>query len=129
MSCSCVCVDYGGPYAEFYTESMVKAKKKHKCCECGKEIEPGETYEKITGKWDSFIETYRTCKNCLNIKEVFFCEGWLFEGMKEALYEHLQDILYYGEFPGECLVKLESGAREYVCEMIEKIWEDMNEEE
>lgn len=47
MSCFCVYID-GREYPEFYTEKKVKARKSHKCGECGKEIKLGEIYESAT---------------------------------------------------------------------------------
>ena len=121
MSCFCVYTDEGD-MPEFCTTKKVKARKSHKCSECRREIKAGEIYERVTGKWDD-IETYKTCTTCLNILNEFFCEGRIFGNMKWDLYENLQETLRY-EFPGECLAGLEPKAREYVCEIIEKIWED-----
>ena len=128
MSCFCVYTD-DGDRAEFYTEKKVKARKSHKCSECKKEIRRGEIYERVTGKWDGEIDTYKTCKTCLNILNEFFCEGRIFGNMKWDLYENLQETLRYDGFPGECLAELEPEARKYVCEIIETIWKDWEDYE
>ncbi len=45
-----------------------KARKEHKCCECGSGIDPGETYQKITGLFEGTWEEYKTCQVCQNIR-------------------------------------------------------------
>lgn len=37
---------------EFYSESKVKARKKHTCEMCNKDIQQGELYYRENGKWD-----------------------------------------------------------------------------
>lgn len=47
----------------FKTEQR-KARVSHKCCECGKTIEPGELYQYSSGIWDSEPCRYKQCSNC-----------------------------------------------------------------
>ncbi len=64
MSLSCSC-DYDGDYPAFYSESRVRARKPHKCCECSGVIGRGETYRRATGCWDGRVSTFKTCADCL----------------------------------------------------------------
>jgi len=50
---------------------MVVARKVHRCHECRGDIYPRETYERITGCWDSGWETYRFCAGCSEIQREF----------------------------------------------------------
>jgi len=61
----CDCGD--GP--ETYRESRPKAKKQHKCCECGRAIQPGETYRHLWGVWDGDPKTFKTCDDCLGLED------------------------------------------------------------
>jgi hypothetical protein len=62
----CDCGD--GPST--YHESKPKARKPHKCCECGRMIQPGETYRNLWGVWDGEPKTFKTCEACLDL------DGW-----------------------------------------------------
>ena len=63
---------------------------------------------------------YKTCLDCLSIREMFFCDGWYYEMIHEYLYEHIQEMK--GEISEDCIKCLPPKAREMVCEMIEKVW-------
>jgi hypothetical protein len=50
-------------------EKKVKARKEHKCCECGKIIKIGEDYHYFFGIWEDydcgrFVGEYKTCLEC-----------------------------------------------------------------
>lgn len=59
MDCSC---DYEP--AEFTAEKWVKARKPHRCYECGSTIDPSEKYLRIASKYDDEIQTFRWCETC-----------------------------------------------------------------
>lgn len=63
---ACYC-DYDPP--EFYHQETRRAKKEHHCSECAREIEPGEAYEHVRGKWDGRVDTFKTCPRCLALRE------------------------------------------------------------
>lgn len=82
-------IDDGEP-AAFYARAFPKARKTHKCDECGREIAPGELYERVAAKWEGEITTLATCAHCQEARlwlEVV-CEGWLHGGVLEDLSEH-----------------------------------------
>ena len=107
-----VCI-YMGDYdpAEFYSSTWPKARKPHKCCECRREIAPGEKYERTVGKWDGQMDTYLTCSECVEIRQQFCCDGWLYgdlwEQMQEQAFEHLK-------MAGPCWEGLSAKAKQHL---------------
>lgn len=92
---ACACYS-DGPAPDFMTVRTVKARKPHKCCECGDIIMRGQSYEKITGLWDGEIETFKTCLPCSSIRRdyapcSYFME--LDEAIANALGVHLDGTL------------------------------------
>ena len=85
-----------GEWPKFYNAYWVKARKAHKCCECYRIIKPKEKYYYAVGKWYSTINTFKTCKYCMQggkwlIKE---CGGWSHGGLLEEIIEHAQEYGY-----------------------------------
>ncbi len=120
-NCSCVYVgnDYDPP--EFHRAIIRKAIKDHVCCECKRTVRRGEKYEYVSALYDGHISNYKTCEDCLSIRDELFCEGWYYTKAKEYLWEYLQDV--DGEISEDCLVVLTPRARSMICDMIEEIWE------
>ncbi|UCE99958.1 MAG: hypothetical protein JSV82_02515 [Planctomycetota bacterium] len=126
MDCSCdVGFDDYGDYPEFYNESTPIARKEHKCFECGRMITKGEKYHCASGKWNIKIETYKTCGDCLSIREQFFGNGWNFGNVIWDLEEHISET--DAGLSQECIAKLTPVARNRVCDMIQKYWERREE--
>lgn len=63
--------DYDGDEAAFYNEAYVKARKAHVCHECREAIEKGQSYHRVTGKWDGDVCTYRFCRSCWEVMGEF----------------------------------------------------------
>jgi len=63
--CNCSC---DGDFPSILEETFPKARKKHICCECGSDIDPGEIYQKIKGLWEDEWLTFKTCMICYNIR-------------------------------------------------------------
>jgi len=55
----------------YMTEAFPKARKQHKCCECGRIIEPGEHYQRISGVWDGRPGRFKTCTECWGVAARF----------------------------------------------------------
>jgi hypothetical protein len=118
--CSCVYVDdYNKP--SFIYARTRKARKEHICCDCERIIQIGETYEIAKGKWDLSMETYKTCLDCLSLRETFFCKGFLYGGIREYVAYHIGEMS--GQISSDCIAKLTPIARKWVCEEIEEYWE------
>lgn len=114
-NCACIYVgDFDQP--EFYNSKIVTARKTHKCGECNKEISPGSKYEYVVGTWEGEFDTHKTCCVCLELRNVFFCEGWYFEKVYEYLWEHIQEM--DGKIEKDCLCELSFEAKGVVYEMI-----------
>jgi len=123
MECSCVIDTHDdGERPAKYSEITRKAIKKHKCTECGREILPGETYQRVDGLWDGSFSHFKTCEYCLSMIEVFFESRPCFGHMWDEFYNefnYLNTVV-----PEKCLAALTPVARAKVCEMIEANWED-----
>jgi hypothetical protein len=92
VSCSC---DYEGP--EFISAKEVTAKIINTCSECGREIQIGEQYERVTGKWEGRFDTFRTCLKCQDLRDSLaaanggcFAYGGLWEDYQYYLQEHVR---------------------------------------
>lgn len=63
MDCWC---DYDPP--ELYCRDIRRARKPHRCEECSGRIAIGETYEHISGKWDGYMDRFKTCSRCVDLR-------------------------------------------------------------
>lgn len=122
MNCSCIFIDQDDSPA-IYEQTDPIARKHHKCSECHRTINPKEQYRRVVGLWDDRFETYKTCSECMDIIGAFFCQGWNFEHVLEDLKEHVSEM--NGEISENCLADLSPKARAMVCEIIEKVWENL----
>lgn len=71
-----------------------KARKEHKCCECGKTIEKGETYVVSSGIWDGKPDRFKQCawyapRNELEPVSFHELRWWLSE-----LYAEIESDIY-----------------------------------
>ena len=82
----CCCI-YTEICPEFYDAKEVVARKDHKCDECGETINKGQKYERVSGKWDGEVSTYKTCLPCLRIRKDLFTCGFHHGGLAEELWE------------------------------------------
>lgn len=121
---SCTCIYTGAsdnwPVAFWPTEPI--ARKEHKCHECKCTIRPGEKYHNDSGKWEDRFYSFKVCVPCREITDAFFCEGFTYGGVFEALYEHIQD--HEGKISEWCLADLSPAARAKVCDTIEEYWKN-----
>lgn len=79
------CDDYDvGTLAQ---QKTIKARKPHRCYECGKEIPKGAEYENYKHLIDGKFEEYHTCLSCVDLRNrlmnVDGCRCWLFGGLYE----------------------------------------------
>lgn len=121
MECSCaISIDHDCG-AELMEETLRTARKIHRCCECGKTIQIGETYEYVKGMWEGDWNTYKTCLDCKSIRDVFF-DSWIYT----EIWENFRDEFgcHGSVIPENCITELTPGARARVCEFIESMWEE-----
>jgi hypothetical protein len=68
--------------SDFAATSAVKARKPHVCEECGRIIEPGETYHRTAGSWEGDFFTNVACAHCnvfrkhINQADDYYNEGY-----------------------------------------------------
>ena len=106
----CACITGDDDFTnEFYSESDQKARREHKCGECGITIKRGEVYSRAAGKTDGEMWHAKTCALCDEIRKHFYCDGgWLFT----QLWEDIREQLFDEDFRFECMSGLSVGARE-----------------
>lgn len=123
-NCGCIYVDCDEEVAVYWSK-LQRARKIHKCHECGRPIVRGEEYEYAAtcyeGRWDK----HKTCADCLSVRTVFFCHGWEFSRIWEYLDEHIQAT--DGQISSDCILALTPHAREIVLDIIDNYWEDTND--
>lgn len=130
MECSCAVPADNNEQPDFCVErDLLKSRKNYQCYECRDRINIGDRYNKITGKWDGTMDTFRTCSDCVSVKNVFYSAGYCFGNIWDDLYDFLRGTVPYNDFSWSCLAELTPKAREKVCEIIEGIWESLDEEE
>ena len=120
MECACVAVDTDYGHDSFHRSCKPIARKTHKCCECYREIKKGEQYSYECGAWEGVFSTYKVCADCLSLRDAFFCDGWVYEGLWEYMNEHINDC--GGDISQSCIAELTKPARDKVCDLIEEHW-------
>lgn len=97
MECFC---DYEP--AEFYFKATPKAAKEHRCKECGAPIKRGESYERVSAKWDGSFGEFKTCHQCVSLREWVAahvpCTCWAHGNMIPDLCDAID--AYWHEAPG-----------------------------
>lgn len=98
MSFDCFC-DYDPP--AFYDRSTPRARKQHICEECGVTIQPGETYERVVGKWDGHLSTFATCERCHDLRQYVEnsvpCFCWAHGSMLDDAAECMSEARYHAD--------------------------------
>ena len=92
-----VCWCDPGPVAEFYIKFTRKARKTHKCYECGMPIKIGEKYEHVRAKWEGQIATVKTCADCVEIRDALDemeCFCWLHGSLMEDVQTQFQEAFF-----------------------------------
>lgn len=70
---------YGGG---FYSERTVRARKPHRCKECGRTIKVGASYVRVAGKHDGSVWSEAICAPCMSLLKSFSEDGsWCFGEM------------------------------------------------
>ena len=88
--------------------STKRAAKDHRCYECLETIKRGDRYEHASGLWDGRWSTFKTCLSCVEIRDHFSCDGWLFG----QLWEDLESNFFPGmRAGGPCMDGLSPSAK------------------
>lgn len=83
MECGCSC-GYDYEPASVYNVTEPRARKDHKCCECGGQIQPGEKYEYVWGVGTDGAFTAKTCLTCARIAKDYCCNHGT---LRETIWE------------------------------------------
>jgi hypothetical protein len=112
---------------ETVVEAIVSSELEQVCGECKRIIEEGEKYEVYVGlDGDRKNHVHITCADCRSVvKGLFGC--FTFGDVWDTLEDEVREI--NGEVPEACLKGLTKTAREKLCDIIEEVWEDLNEED
>jgi hypothetical protein len=51
--------------SDFWTDIERKARKAHRCYECNRTIQPGETYTRSAGVWEGNFQCVKRCAHCM----------------------------------------------------------------
>lgn len=95
-----MCVDYDPPTV--WRNQMRRARKAHRCGECGREIASGETYEVCAGLSEGVWYDGKTCEHCVAAREwlMRICSGYLVGYVKEELAEHVGEAFWRSDDKG-----------------------------
>lgn len=112
MSCAEVCIGdmgYEGSSGDFACESTRLARRRHRCCECNREIDPGELYEHVAGKSDGGMFAEKTCAECAEIRKALVCGNFFYGMLWESIAEEVFPA-WDRTGPWDCLAKIDSPA-------------------
>ncbi len=105
------------------SEKEVKARKEHKCYECGEVIPVMAHYWREVYVFEGEITSHKTCLVCKSIRDVFFCDGWAYHGIREALEDHLRDTGVEDVCFGKDILELTPEAKETVLALMDELTE------
>lgn len=73
-----------------------KARKAHRCGECGQGISPGDTYTRWEGLWDGVFQTAKTCHACETLAHSLYDRNFISEGPDgEECLPYLPEVDYW----------------------------------
>lgn len=97
------------------------ARKEHRCYECRETIVPGQKYEYCSGIWDGSPSAFKTCLSCVEIRNHFACDGWIFGELWRDLEENFFPDMKAG---GPCMEGLSPEAKGRLFDLRMKWLED-----
>ena len=60
----CYCEPSSGEICQVWIETWHKARKPHRCCECGESIGIGDRYQRTFSVFEGVVNIYKTCEFC-----------------------------------------------------------------
>lgn len=115
-----VSIDDCGPdeIVRLLSHGWRKARKEHKCSECGRTINPGESYYFESFCFDGEMQSHKTCQDCLSVRSSFFGNGYVYGRIWSDLQDHIGNCRGdIGEIHIKCLTP---HARDKVCDIIQE---------
>lgn len=76
-----------------YSQTERRARKDHRCCDCGRIIAKGERHTYATGLMEDSWYEYRACAHCMAAAGwlMRMCNGWMWEHVGEELGDHWRE--------------------------------------
>lgn len=67
-----------------------RARLRHRCTECRRDIEPGETYIAERTIFDGDAMSHKICAHCQRVRAYLMdhCGGWMYRGLHEDIAGH-----------------------------------------
>jgi len=98
-----------GERFDVYIKEARRARKAHRCAECGRAITPGEAYEVFRGLYDGKWEAGKTCAHCRVAQEWLSreCGGFLHHAVADDIEDHFNEG--YGVGVGRLAVGMRRG--------------------
>ena len=84
-ACDCSCDLDGVERPHLWSEKMRVARVPHTCCECRREIRPGERYEHARGLYGDRWDSYATCLGCHHLRRAYCPNGWVYGELHVAV--------------------------------------------
>ena len=96
MECSC---DVGvNGFVYLIEQTKPKARKEHKCQECGDIIKPGQSYEVQKTTHEGHFEIHKTCLPCVEVRDSYLTCGYFYKQIWEDLKECLCGDISMADF-------------------------------
>lgn len=91
-------VDYSDGCSIVLHDRNQKARKEHKCSECYRTIQRGETYNVQRCVFDGQADTYKTCAHCQVVQSWLQkeCGGYMYQGVHEDIDQHRHEGYGFG---------------------------------
>lgn len=122
MDCSCIYVGDTEDGQHMLNQKTCIARKVHVCGECGITIDKKTPYEFEQMVYDGRIDTFKTCMDCMSVRDAMFCDGWWYEQMWDNVRDHAESV--NGQIKESCLLSLTPKAMFKVIEIIDRYWEN-----
>jgi|SRR5579863_434117 len=88
---------------DVFRQQNVRARKPHRCCECGRLIAKGELHQLCNMLCEGEWSAERTCLVCAEIRKAFYCHG----EMIGEFWSQMEDYAFPEITQGsDCLKKL-----------------------
>lgn len=127
MSVTCCPLSSGDGVSPSCSSTVIRrARKEHSCGECSEPIRAGDRYQYISGIWDGYAGSYKTCLSCVEIRDHFNCGGFVFGTLWEELEQNFFPDMKAG---GPCMEGLSPAAKLRLFDRRMAWWEENAAEE
>lgn len=92
----------------FSNSRIIKARKDHKCYECGRPINKGGMYHYFSGLCEGDFSDYHTCLDCHNIRIGLTCEDGLWPYFGDLWNDIIQNFPHLKSTA--CLTKISTAS-------------------